>query len=54
MCRPLLLIAPMKGGGCNEKVKETRKGLTERQISCRITLCNILVSIEKTEYVTYI
>jgi hypothetical protein len=47
----------MKAGACDEKVRETRKettkGLTERYISCRITLCNILISIEKTEYVTY-
>jgi len=34
MVCPLPLIVPMKGGGCDEKAKETRKetikGLTER------------------------
>jgi hypothetical protein len=44
----------MKGGECDERVKEAIKGLTERKISCRIKPCNILISIEKIEYVTYI
>jgi len=45
---------PNEAGDCDEKVKETIKGLTERTISCRITPCNLLISIGKTEYVTYI